>query len=1215
MTALDKLQIDSSSGTPAFDSLKIDPSGCNLIEASAGTGKTYAIASLYVRLVVENEQYKPENILVVTFTEAATKELRDRIRKRLREARDAASGSVTSDPFLLELMSSEHPGWPGREAALARLDLALQSFDCAAISTIHGFCSRALQENAFESGSLFDTELVTNQKELINQIVDDFWRFNFFAADAPLLPLAQAKKWSPETFAKFLKGKLTNPVLKIVPECTPGEIDKIRSDCKKTYDSLCGLWITTRDEIEQILLNDPGLSRSQKNYHLTEVIPELIEGMSTFVSTGTPFAFFDGCKKLTASYMNIDGNFIKKYGPPNNPFFMLWDELVALVDKMAITVYGDLITFAKKRLPERKAAMNVRFFDDLLADLHQALIGPSGTVLAERMRGKYRAALIDEFQDTDQIQFKIFSNVFKEGSLPLFLIGDPKQAIYSFRGADIYAYLEARDGVPEKQRHTMALNWRSSGKLVEAVNHLFSLNKNHPLVIDGLSYPEVKVPEAASEQQKELHVGDRNPSPLQVWFFSREEKEKKYIPHNRSMPTIVSAVTEEIAGLLEDASEGKATIGTASSAKAVAPGDIAVIVRGHKQAKLIYDSLQMRGIPAVVRSDQSVFQTPEASELRTVLNALSEPGHESRVRASLATSIMGIKAHEIAHTFDADGEADWEKRLDSFREYHDLWKKYGFMAMFRTFLDIEGVRARFLSMPGGERSITNLLQCGELLHTEALASHLGVDALCTWFSEQVTTPPEGEEHQIRLESDEKAVKILTIHVSKGLEFPIVFCPFLWGGVFDSSDTVVAHEGYELVADFGSDKFEEHRRAAMDESLAENVRLLYVAVTRAKYRCYVAWGRFRYAESSALAYLFHSPAKAPGSSSYEDLAGIMETISDSEMIEKIQSLVSEGCIDLVIGPVEEYAVDYTRTTIEADQFSCRTMKAAIESDWRVTSFSSLIDGHESSPEYPDHDSSDEPVQLRGEESTAKSSVFAFPKGADPGTFLHSVFEKVNFAENDAEKRKELVVRLLKSSVYDIKYADMVCNMVTTVINSELSEGIRLSGLQPGNWVQEMEFYFPLKSINSKSFARFFKTFGISSRVDLGRVADSLNFQSVKGMLLGFIDLVFCHGGKYYIIDWKSNFLGLQLDNYSQDNLIREMERKLYPLQYLIYTVAVNRYLERRIPDYSYDTGFGGVYYLFLRGIDNALPNNGIYFDRPDAALVKELSQCLIDFEEA
>ena len=1194
----------------AFDSLKIDPLGCNLIEASAGTGKTYAIASLYVRLVIENEQFKPENILVVTFTEAATKELRDRIRKRLREARDAASGLATRDPFLVELMSSDHPGWPGSEAALSRLDLALQTFDCAAISTIHGFCSRALQENAFESGSLFDTELVTNQKPLINQIVDDFWRFRFFAVDAPLLPLAETMKWSPEVFAGFLKGKLTNPVLKIVPEFTPGEIEKIRSDCKTAYDSLCSLWLTKRAEIEQILLEHPGLSRNQKLYR-ADVIPELIEGMDTFVRQGTPDAFFDGYKKLTSSCMNKKNNRLKKFDPPEHTFFTVWDELVSLVNKMAIAVYGELIEFAKKRLSERKLTLNVRFFDDLLADLHGALIGPSGPLLAERMRGKYRAALIDEFQDTDQIQYKIFRNVFKEGSIPLFLIGDPKQAIYSFRGADIYAYLEAKDDVLKEHHHTMALNWRSSEKLVKAVNHLFSLNKELPLVIDGLSYPEVKVPETAEDEQKELLVGERDPAPMQIWFFSRGEKEKNCIPNNRSNPSIVNAVTDEIAGLLKDASEGKATIGTKSSATPVVPGDIAVIVRGHKQARMIYDSLQSRGIPAVVRSDQSIFQTQEAMELRTILNALAEPGHEARVRASLATSVMGICANDIAQTFDIDGEADWEKRLNSFREYHDQWKNYGFMTMFRTFLEIEGVRARFLSMPGGERSITNLLHCGELLHAEASASHMGVDALCTWFSEQVTTPPEGEEYQIRLESDEKAVKILTIHVSKGLEFPIVFCPFLWGGVFSGGDTVVAHEGFELVADFGSDKFNQHRRAAMDEGLAENVRLLYVALTRAKYRCYLAWGRFRYAESSAMAYLLHAPKKVAGSSSYEDLMEVMENISDGAMTDKIRALDSEGGINLVIDPVEECAAEYSRKTDRDDSFNCKTMKTTIESDWRVTSFSSLIDGHGSPPEFPDHDSSEEAGEFNGDETLHENSFFAFPKGADPGTFLHSVFEKVDFAAHNDKQLKELVSRQLDRSAYDIKYTEMVYKMVTAVLTAELSEGLSLSALEPGSWVQEMEFCFPLKSINPKLLVSFFKKFGIKSPVELERVAERLNFQSVKGMLLGFIDLVFCHGGKYYIIDWKSNYLGPQLENYSPDNLSREMERKLYPLQYLIYTVAVNRYLERRIPDYRYDAHFGGTYYLFLRGIDNSIPNNGIYFDKPDAALVQGLTQCLIE----
>lgn len=1198
-----------------FDSLAIAPSGCNLIEASAGTGKTYAIASLYVRLVIEQEQCSPENILVVTFTDAATKELRDRIRKRLREARDAVAGAGAGDLFMAHLMSADHPEWPGSEVALSRLDRALQTFDCAAISTIHGFCSRVLQENAFESGSLFDTELVTNQKPLINQIVDDFWRIRFFAADAPLLPLAETMKWSPETCVKFLKGKLSNPALRIVPECAPGDIDAVSSGCRAVYDTLCSMWLTQREEIEQILLEHPGLSRSQKNYHLSECVPALLEGMSGFTRQGSPYAFFAGYQKLTARYMNTNGNFIKKHGAPEHRFFTLWDELVAVVGKVAVTLSVELIEFAKKRLAERKNALNVRFFDDLLVDLHRAITGPGGGAMAERMRGRYRAALIDEFQDTDQIQYKIFRTLFTDGSIPLFLIGDPKQAIYSFRGADIYAYLEAREDVPKEHHHTMTLNWRSSARLVEAVNHLFSLNKERPLVIDGLCYPEVTVPEGSGGETKELLVADRDNSPLQLWFFSREAAEGRYIPLNRAYPAVVTAVTDEIAVLLEDASQGRAVIGSESHSKAVVPGDIAVIVRGHRQAKMIYDSLQLKGIPAVVRSDQSIFQTQEAQELRTVLTAIAEPGHEARVRASLATSVMGVAAGEIARTFAADGEADWEQRLHSFREYHELWKNYGFMAMFRAFLESEGVRARLLSLPGGERSITNLLHCGELLHAQASTAHLGVDSLCTWFSEQVTTPPEGEEHQIRLESDEKAVKILTIHVSKGLEFPIVFCPFLWGGVIDGGATAVAHQGFELVADVGSDNFEQHRRIALDEGLAENVRLLYVALTRAKYRCYVAWGRFRYTESSALAYLFHAPEKTPGSSPYEDLVAGMEAIDDGTMIEKIRSLASDGRINLVVDPAVERCAAFTHSDDGPHPLCCRTMAEAIASEWRVSSFSSLIDGHETPPEFPDHDSFEEAGQNNADEATPENSFFDFPKGADAGTFLHSIFEELDFAAATDENLAKLVSKAMKQSPAYEKQSAAVVAMLDTVVNAELLEGLRLSALQPGSWVQEMEFYFPLRSIEPKLLVNFFRKHGVLAPVDLERMAESLNFQNVEGMLLGFIDLLFCHEGRYYILDWKSNYLGNQPENYTPGNLARDMERKLYPLQYLIYTVAVNRYLARRIPDYRYETHFGGALYLYLRGIDNSRPGNGIYFDKPDAVLIEGLTNCLIDFEEA
>ena len=388
-----------------------------------------------------------------------------------------------------------------------------------------------------------------------------------------------------------------------------------------------------------------------------------------------------------------------------------------------------------------------------------------------------------------------------------------------------------------------------------------------------------------------------------------------------------------------------------------------------------------------------------------------------------------------------------------------------------------------------------------------------------------------------------------------------------------------------------------------------------ALTRAKYRCYMVWGRFRYAESSAIAYLLHSPGKTADSSFHEGLVEVMDTISDDAMIEKLQSIASEGGINLVLDPPVDALSCPPRRAGDGEQLKCRTMTKAIENDWRVTSFSSLIDGHASPPEAPDHDSSDEAGGVVADESGSENSIFSFPRGANPGTFLHSLFERIDFAADSPEKLRETVSELLESSTYDPKkYTEMVYRMVTHVLEAGLSDDLKLSSLQKGNWLQEMGFYFPLKAIEPKLLVDFFKRYGIKSPVDLERVAALLNFQSVKGMLLGFIDLVFCHGGRYYIVDWKSNHLGYQLENYTLENLSREMERKLYPLQYLLYTVALNRYLERRIPDYSYESHFGGVYYLFLRGIDNSRPGNGIYFDVPDAGLVRGLTKCLIDIEE-
>jgi exodeoxyribonuclease V beta subunit len=1182
-----------------FDSRTIELAGRNLIEASAGTGKTYAIASLYVRLLVE-KGLLPENILVVTFTEAATKELRDRIRRRIRDARDAFLGRESGDKLLPGLLQRERP--IPVVLALERLEAALQTFDCAAISTIHGFCNRALQENAFESGSLYDSELTSDQSLLVQGLVDDYWRINFFGAEGELLPLAEAKSWSPEGLARFLKGKLGNPELEVIPRYSADQVARVVSGCREAFAEVAQQWLARRQEIVGILTEHKGLSRSAANYH-PDLLEELLERMDAYVGGGRPFQLFDGFAKFSSAY--LAGQRLKKHDPPQDVFFDACQGLADAIEERGLTLLWGLFEFVRERLPQKKSARNIRFHDDLLVDLYRALQGPGGELLAGRIRGRYRAGLIDEFQDTDQVQYRIFRGIFNDDTIPLFLIGDPKQAIYSFRGADIFAYLKAKRDIPDERHFTMDRNWRSAAPLVEAINRLFNCQKKRPLLFEELEYPPVT---AANGQA--LVLAERDPAALQLWFMGREEGTTKPIDMNRARPRIVAAVVAEIAGLLADGAAGRATIAD----RAVRPGDIAVIVRSHGQAGLVYEQLVAAGIPAVVRSNASIFASDEAAQLCRLLAALAEPGREGRVRNALVTTIMGATGNQLAALLEEAGESDWEGWLARFREYHDIWRLRGFMAMFRTLVLQEGVRGRLLSLPGGERRLTNLLHCGELLHGQEGTARLGMEALLTWFSEQVASPPEGEEHQLRLESDEEAVRILTIHVSKGLEFPIVFCPFSWSGVFDDDQTVVCHQEGKTVADYGSRQFEQHRRQALEESLAENLRLLYVALTRAKYRCYLVWGRFKHVESSALAYLLHGPGEGECGDLLAYLARQMKDLPDACLLQALAGLEGKQEMLAVTLDPQPVAGQFQAPAGDGRLLTCRTIERSIEVDWHVSSFTSFVEGQAETAELPDHDRQTAVEAGQPESIPAEGSLFAFPRGAKAGTFLHGILEKVDFSELAGESLTGLVAAELARSGFGSEWHATLCEMLRQVLAAPLGragERFRLSELAKNSWVSEMEFYFPLKLIGSRRLAALLKQHGAGSPADLARVAERLNFREVAGMLRGFIDLVFCHQGKYYLLDWKSNHLGNRIEEYGSEQLAREMEAKLYPLQYLLYTVALNRHLEGRDPTYRYEEQFGGVLYLFLRGLDGSSPGSGVFHDIPDPALVRELTACLID----
>ena len=1182
-------------------------SGINLIEASAGTGKTYAIASLYLRLLVESELL-PEQILVVTYTEAATQELRSRIRNRIREALEVMEGTETRDTFLERLY--EKATLTGLKRVRDLLERALGAFDTASIFTIHGFCLRALQDNAFESGSLYDTELVTDQTELLRDIVEDFWRMHFFREPAPLLGYTLRNRHSPATFISLLKNLHTGTGVEVIPDFSEEQIAELDRECFAAYTETSVLWQRERGGITELLKTSKGLKRSQDTYR-ADLLEPLFTEMDDFVAGGNPFDLFGDFKKFTA--MAISEWTKLKNTPPDHPLFGSCQRLHDAVQSRFLALKAELLRFYRKSLPLRKRGSNIRFFDDLLEDLYRALLSEGGgAILAGLLRAKYQAALIDEFQDTDPVQYEIFRSIYAGSNLPLFLIGDPKQAIYSFRGADIFAYMRAAREVIEERRFTLTENWRSAPLLLDAFNTLFD-NERRPFLYDEILYHPLA---AGNSEQKEC--GDAaEGEPMQLWFIDSSDEKSGMLTVDDAGNLATKAVASEIVRLLQD---GTPLVG----GKPLTAGNIAVIVRTHRQAAMVLNALSARGVPGVMRSDKSIFETREAQELLILLSALGDPGNESKVRAALVTDLLGRSGNDIAQLLD--DELLWTECLREFRDYHEIWLQRGSMLMSRELMAREGIRGRLLGYADGDRRLTNILHCFELLHREEHERGVGMEGLIAWFSERLGEECEQDERQIRLETDEAAVKIVTVHVSKGLEYPVVFCPFLWGGANQKGEVVMFHdEHWNLVKDFGSPDLDRHRSLAGKESLAESLRLLYVALTRAKYRCYLFAGKTR-ADISPINYLIHASSDTRVAENQATaLAVEMKAMTAENMAGQLQALAESsvgtiGFSRMMRTDVEELALLPRIEALASSELpTLRGFNGTLDTSWRVSSFTSFS-RHDSgrephSSELPDRDES----RSAGEQpiaAAAGESIFTFPKGAQAGIFMHGIFEKLNFASPSEDAISELVAQGLARYGYKAEWQAHITDMVHHVLGTPLSPtGFTLGSLGKGSWSTELEFFFPLRFINSSRLADILASYGhLSGGIDLALLAESLHFKPVRGMLMGFMDMVFEQDGRYYLLDWKSNHLGNSLDDYGQEGIRPAMQKNLYPLQYLLYTVALNRYLSLRVNNYRYSSHFGGVIYVFLRGVsmENG-ESKGFFRDLPPEGFIEALTNLLIEEE--
>jgi exodeoxyribonuclease V beta subunit len=659
--------------------------GFTVIEASAGSGKTTTISAIVLRLIAERG-IPIEKILVATYTELATAELRGRIRQVIVDALHCARGGRAQWGFVGAIV-----GKIADRAELAhRLELARHNFDQAPVFTIHGFCARVLADRAFESGVLFDTELTTEQSYFLREVADDFWRAHLYTDDAIVAAVVR-DRINPEQLVDLLEQLTNNPMLGVLPP--PEDLVALNS-------KIAELWAKRGD-----------------------------------------------CEELTG-----------------------------LANRFVVALQAHFCHWARAELPRRKTDRRLQSFDDMLTRLDQALRGPSGEPLRRNLRERFTVALIDEFQDTDPVQYSILSQIYRDGDAPVFLIGDPKQAIYGFRGADVFTYLRAAEVA--NRSYTLAKNWRSEAKLVEGVSAIFGL-RDTAFIIPGIGL--VPVSASGTGDADPLTINEQRDQPLRFWIASADDRRRRG-----------GAVAGEIANLLAS----NARIG----GEKIKARHIAVLVTNNAQPAEIQSALADYRIPSVVYSAANVFKSREAAELMRVLLAAAQPTRETIVRAALATEMLGLGVGALERL--SSDEAHWDETLNRFANYQAEWRDGGFVKMMRAFIVHEKIRARLICLADGERRLTNLLHLIELLHAACAQNRFGIDGVVGWLRRQISDAGEAkEEYELRLESDEDAVRIVTIHKSKGLEYGVTFYPFArrepWRG---GKEFLKFHDDDELVLD-------------------------------------------------------------------------------------------------------------------------------------------------------------------------------------------------------------------------------------------------------------------------------------------------------------------------------------------------------------------------------------------------------------------------------
>lgn len=1123
-----------------FKVLEVELSESNLIEASAGTGKTYSIAILVLRLLLEKDIPIGE-ILMVTFTRAAVAELEDRIRKFVRNANRYANGEEIEDEQIRRVVDRSLATL-GDEKVKELLKSAVVNLDETAVMTIHGFCQQSLNEFAFETRQLFDVELVSDVSQIVEEEINQFWRTHITGIIPELLDCIVGADFNREGIANILKDHLDG---KGYLYYDPQEVYRFdREKQEEFFKKISG----PEEKIESIrtslidfIKEYKSLLREEcdKNNHARKYLLPCVDA---------PKKFFEVLieKKKT--------QYAKKLDPFIEEKLEEWDEAHEKYNHEVQSCLNYLYAYAIQELVggvrSHKARMNQMSFDDMIGYMNEALTGRDNPDLERELQQKYKAVFIDEFQDTDRQQYEIFEKAFHGHSI-LFYIGDPKQSIYGWRKADIHTYFEARKKVDHV--FEMNVNYRSTSRLVQALNRFFLPEEGFDTFhfaneAEEIVYHPVRTPE--EDGKGDILISEKPCAPI----FILKEKNK---------PKIAAIAADQILEFLTDERHQLYDTGIREYRK-IRPSDIGILVRSNIEGDTVKKALSALNIPAVTISDQKILQSDEALELVFILEAILQPSLSGINRAMLA--------HFIPWSIEDIRQLDEEKMIQEFKKYQERWRWQGIYSTLMGFLADFNIHHHLLSShtEDGERVITNLYHLMEILYQVESRQNLNAGELINWLKINIQKEDSSEdEWEQRIESDEEAVRIVTIHKSKGLQYNIVFAPYL-----DFKYQKTNKKNQNKTVSFRNQKGEyvAVKRLQLEEGMTEtyktqeeqeNRRLLYVALTRAIYKAVVFSNESGHAKGSTLDFF-------------------LDKIKTDDLIEYTK-----------IDEEKKYEKYPTVARRKRQEKKAKRFRL-LENNWTRMSYSSLTAQLDWQP------------KERYDQIEAEYDSFIFrdlTKGAKTGNFLHYLFENLHFSNPESWPFTvdKSVARFVpnKKEVWE----DYLLQLLEHVMVTEIPVGettVTLSELEQKNILHELEFDFPVSLFTPSRLSELLES-GIL-------ITNSIRGQ-IEGIMNGFIDVFFRYRGKYYILDWKSNYLGPELEDYSPEGVEEAMAENNYHLQYMIYSYAVQKYLGHRIGNqFDYERDFGGVIYLFVRGMRKG-ENTGIFFRKPKRNQIGKMKEIL------